>query len=229
MKRREFMKLSTGALTGLAVVQGANASLQENTQQTPRRKGTSLLRVLAVIHPLDLEYRFNLAGHFIWVDLDLSTGEYEVCGEFDQIHSHPMANWISGAHHRIPNIYRTPGFPQEKPVLPDYWLWPELVETYPVDGFWTADIPRFVKATLTRDIARWLATDEIQIRDRRDDFDLLWADWDLATGEWNECAVDDPIYDSVLCHGVTPEYEKWEIVEMMSKEEIEAFFKKSRG
>tara|TARA_R110002094_G_scaffold42357_7_gene54652 strand:+ start:5949 stop:6221 length:273 start_codon:yes stop_codon:yes gene_type:complete len=88
---------------------------------------------------------------------------------------------------------------------------------------------RFVKTPMARDILEGIGEEGQRPKDRRDDFDLLWVDWDLATGEYEECAVDDPIYDSVLCNGVTPEYEKWKMIEMVSKEEIEAFFRIQRG
>jgi hypothetical protein len=221
MKRREFIKLSTGALTGLAIVQGGAASPQKYHQQTRLHGGTTV-RVLIVVHPLDVEDRFTVQGHRAWVDLNYATGLYEFCSQLEPIYSHPMANWVTGSYDRVPEVHRTPEFPREKPILPDCWSWPELVEHYPEDGFLTQDIPRFVKVPMAKDILDFMIREERGLKDRRGDCPVFWADWDLATGAYEECAADDPIYDSALSQGVSAEYEKWNTIEMMSSEEIDA-------
>ena len=218
MKRRDVLKIGVRSVAVLVLPPEQRALARPHTPHPPT---TSVLRVLAAVHPMQSETRFMDRRHLLWVDLHTPSNTYTICNTTDPIYQHPIANWAGYATHAVPDDLRSPKFPWEPPRLPDIWSWPELVVTPPPSGFMTEGLPRYVKVPRCRPILNPF-TEKGRPRDRRDELEVIWEDVDLGTGEAQECTINDPIYDSVLRDAKVPDYDKWERLEALSEVDLRA-------
>lgn len=218
MKRRDVLKIAVGGAASLALSPGHSAVARPQTIYPPT---TAVIRVLAAVHALQPETRYAYGRHMLWVDLYTPSNTYTICDTMDPIYQHPIANWTGYTAHAVPDDLRSPKFPWDPPRLPDIWSWPELVATTPPYGFMTEGMPRYVKVPRCRPILDPF-TDKGRPRDRRDDLEVIWEDVDLGTGEAQECSIDDPIYDSVLRDARVPGYDKWERLEALPEDDLQA-------
>lgn len=207
MKRRDFLKGGAALLaTGTQVDASAFSTLKR-----PQPVTTSHTDFVAevVIHPLDTTHNFGGRRLTVWAIVDAHTGEASVIEPMDPIYRHPTANWWCSEHDLVPGYMRTDRYPWDPPVLPPQWSWRSFIGDQPDVEVSAEGIPRFVKAQVHRDIAMAMPPQRPWV-DRRDDFPLHWVDLDLATGDWKECAPNDPIYDSEIVMGTVADYHQWE-------------------